>query len=177
VARATDPTVRPALEGDAEAIRAIRNAAIEHTSAIWTDRTLGPAESRKWFDEYLERRSMWVAAADGDVVAYACWAPWRTKDGYRHTFESSVYVADGHQGRGIGRLLMTTLIPAAREAGAHVLVANIEASNDASIALHRRLGFVTAGTVREVGTKFDRWLDLTIMQLVVGGGLPRRGEP
>jgi phosphinothricin acetyltransferase len=72
---------------------------------------------------------------------------------------------------------MTTLIPAAREAGAHVLVANIEASNDASIALHRRLGFVTAGTVREVGTKFDRWLDLTIMQLVVGGGPPRRGEP
>lgn len=163
----SDPTVRRAHQGDVEAVRVIRNTAIEHSPAIWTTRTLDPGASRVWFDPYLERRSMWVAEVGGEVVGYACWGPWRDKEGYRHTIGSSVYVAESHQGRGIGRHLMAILVGAARSADVHVIIADIEASNDASIALHRRLGFVAIGTVREVGTKFDRWLDLTIMQLVL----------
>lgn len=161
---------------DAEAVRAIRNDAIEHTTAIWTSVTQTPEEASAWWRELVGRGAAYVAevgpqtggpAAGGHVVGYASWAQWRAKEGYRHTVESSVYVADGRQGGGIGRQLMTALIAAARESGAHVMLADIESGNTASIALHTSLGFETAGVLREIGTKFDRWLDLTIMRLAL----------
>lgn len=126
-----------------------------------------PDEAAAWWRELVERRAAHVADAAGKVVGYASWGRWRAKDGYRFTVENSVYVAPGHQGRGVGRRLMRTVIGGAREAGAHVMLADIEAANTASIALHASLGFETVGTLREIGTKFGRWLDLTIMRLAL----------
>ena len=157
--------IRLAEGADAEAIRAIRNDVIEHSTAMWTNEQLSPGDARAWLAENLARRSAYVAEADGQVIGYANWAPWRPKDGYRHTVEDSVYLAEGHQGRGLGRDLLTTLIAGAGESGAHVMMASIEASNARSVALHERLGFELVGTAREVGTKFGRWLDLTMMRL------------
>ena len=159
--------IRLAQPGDAAALRAIRNDVIEHSTAMWTTRLLSAAEGRAWLADNLARRSAYVAEADGTVIGYANWAPWRPKDGYRHTVEDSVYLAAGHQGHGLGGDLLRSLIGAARDAGAHVMMASIEASNTPSVVLHQRAGFELVGTAREVGTKFGRWLDLTIMRLAL----------
>jgi L-amino acid N-acyltransferase len=156
--------IRPASAGDAEVIRAIRNDVIEHSTAMWTTRTLTPEDGRAWLAENLARRSAYVAEASGAVIGFANWAPWRPKDGYRHTVEDSVYLVDGHHRRGIGAELLRTLIAGAGESGAHVMMACIEATNAASVALHARHGFEVVGTAREVGHKFGRWLDLTMMR-------------
>ena len=159
--------IRPAGVEDAEAIRAIRNDVIEHSTAMWTTRLLTPEDGKAWLEENLARRSAYVAETGGDVIGFANWAPWRPKDGYRYTVEDSVYVVAGHQGQGVGAELLRTLITGASDSGAHVMMACIEATNAASVALHSRRGFELVGTARQVGTKFGRWLDLTMMSLAL----------
>jgi L-amino acid N-acyltransferase YncA len=165
--------IRLAEAADAEEIRAIRNNIIEHSTAMWTTQPVSPGDGRAWLAENMARRSAYVAEAAGQVVGYANWAPWRPKDGYRHTVEDSVYLASGHQGRGLGAELLRTLIAGATGSGAHVMMACIEASNVRSVILHERLGFELVGTAREVGVKFGRWLDLTMMRLALQDGTAR----
>jgi phosphinothricin acetyltransferase len=160
--------IRTAAADDAEAIRAIRNDVIAHSTAIWTTEPLTPRDGEAWLAENLARRSAFVAEAAGDVVGFANWAPWRPKDGYRYTVEDTVYLVARHQGRGVGNELLRALIIGASESGAHMMMACIEATNAASVALHARHGFELVGTAREVGTKFGRWLDLTMMSLALG---------
>ncbi|MEV3857368.1 N-acetyltransferase family protein [Streptomyces sp. NPDC050095] len=160
-------TVRPALSGDLDAVLAIRNHAIEHGTALWTDTPQSRDEGAAWLGAHLGRGSAYVAEADGSdgsVVGFGVYGPWKDYSGFRHTVENSVYVADGHHGRGIGNALLAALVTSATQAGLHVMIAGIEAGNAASIRLHERHGFEHAGTVREVGTKFGRWLDLTLMR-------------
>jgi phosphinothricin acetyltransferase len=159
--------IRPAAADDAEAIRAIRNDVIEHSTAMWTTKLLTPEDGTAWMKENLARRSAYVVETPGDVIGFASWSPWRPKDGYRHTVEDSLYLLADHQGRGIGTELLRTLIAAAAQSGAHVMMASIEASNAPSVALHARHGFEVVGTAREVGRKFGRWLDLTMMRLAL----------
>ena len=160
--------IRLARAADAEEIRAIRNDVIEHSTAMWTTEPVSPGDGRAWLAENLARRSAYVAEAGGQVIGYANWAPWRPKDGYRHTVEDSVYLTERPPGprprRGAARRRSST---GAGESGAHVMMACIEASNTRSVALHQRLGFELVGTAREVGTKFGRWLDLTMMRLAL----------
>jgi phosphinothricin acetyltransferase len=159
--------IRRVADDDAEAIRAIRNDVIKHSTAMWTTRLLTPRDGQAWLEENLARRSAYVAESSGNVVGFANWAPWRPKDGYRYTVEDSVYLVGAHQGRGVGAELLRTLIAGARDSGAHVMMACIEATNAPSVALHARQGFELVGTAREVGTKFGRWLDLTMMSLAL----------
>lgn len=159
-------TVRPAHRDDAEAVIGIRNHAIEHSTALWTQTPQSPAEGAAWLAVHLDRGSAFVAEAEGEVAGFAVYGPWRPQlDGFRHAVENSVYVREGFHGLGIGSALMTILISSAREAGHHVMIADIEAGNAASIRLHERFGFHHVGAMPEVGTKFGRWLDLTIMSL------------
>ncbi|WP_151479882.1 GNAT family N-acetyltransferase [Streptomyces albicerus] len=160
-------TVRPAHPHDAAVVIAIRNHAVKHSTALWTETPQSPAEGAAWFAAHLDRGSAFVAEVEGEVAGFAVYGPWRDLDGYRHTVENSVYVRESCHGLGIGSALMTALISAARQAGHHVMIADIEAGNSASIRLHERFGFRHAGTVPEVGTKFGRWLDLTIMSLTL----------
>ncbi|MFE5484686.1 GNAT family N-acetyltransferase [Streptomyces sp. NPDC056527] len=158
-------TVRPARSGDTEAIRAIRNHAIEHSTALWTHTPQSPAEAASWLHAHMERGSAFTAEVEGEVAGFAVYAPWRDLDGFRHTVEDSVYVREGRHGLGVGTALLGALIGSARAAGHHVVIADIESENTASIRLHERFGFHHVCTVPEVGTKFGRWLDLTIMRL------------
>ncbi|MFB7509071.1 GNAT family N-acetyltransferase [Streptomyces broussonetiae] len=165
---ARDPVVvkvRRARPADVAAVRAIRNHAIEHSTALWTGTPQSPDEAAGWLAGHLERGSAFVAEADGEVAGFAVYGPWRALDGYRHTVEDSVYVREGRHGLGIGSALLGALISAARESGHHVMIAGIEAENASSVRLHERFGFQHVGTVAEVGTKFGRWLDLTLMRL------------
>src|SRR5690606_21694146 len=159
-------TIRDACAGDVPAILELRNHAILHTTANWS---VTPESSDDVADWLADRRAagdaVLVADLGGSVVGDAAYAQWRPRWGYRHTAEDSVYVAEDHHGRGIGRRLLTELIIRARNSGKHVMIADIESSNVASINLHRSLGFVPAGRLPEIGHKFERWLDLSIFTL------------
>ena len=158
--------IRPAVDADLDAILAIHNDAILNSTALWTDEVVDRSEREEWLASRISSGdAVLVAIDDGDLAGYAAYAPWRTKYGYRNTVEDSVYIAAPYQGRGIGRTLLVALIDHARTAGHHVMLADIESGNAASIRLHESLGFVEVGQLREIGQKFDRWLDLTILQL------------
>ena len=158
--------IRPAADADLDAILEIHNAAIRDTLAIWTDIEVDRADRERWLAAHVaDGHPVIVAEVDGAVAGYAAYSQWREKIGYRYTVENSVYVAAGHQRQGIARALMVELIALARAAGIHVMIGAIEAGNTASIALHEQLGFEPPVIMREVGTKFDRWLDLALMRL------------
>ncbi len=162
--------IRDATEADLAAIRDIYNHAVEHTTAIWNETVVDLDNRREWFAMRRARGfPVLVAEKDGKIAGYASYGDWRAFEGFRHTVEHSVYVEKDHQGAGIGKQLMTALIKRAGENGIHVMIAGIEAGNQASIALHEKLGFRNGGTFHEVGTKFGRWLDLTFMELRVPG--------
>lgn len=160
--------IRPATDSDLDAILEIHNAAIRDSLAIWTDIEVDRADRERWFAAHeAEGHPVIVAEVDGVVAGYAAYSQWREKIGYRFTVENSVYVADAFQRRGIARALMVELIALAKAGGIHVMIAGIEAGNIASIALHEQLGFEAPVIVREVGTKFDEWLDLAFMRLAL----------
>jgi phosphinothricin acetyltransferase len=167
----TQPTlIRDATEADLAAIRDIYNHAVEHTTAIWNETVVDLDNRREWFAMRRARGfPVLVAERDGKIAGYASYGDWRAFEGFRHTVEHSVYVEKDHQGAGIGKQLMKALIKRAGENGIHVMIAGIEAGNQASIALHEKLGFRNGGTFHEVGIKFGRWLDLTFMELRVPG--------
>ena len=158
--------LRDATEADLPAILAIYNHAVAETTAIWNETLVDLDNRRAWFDQRQSRGfPILVAEVEGKIAGYASYGDWRPFDGFRHSVEHSVYVEKDFYGRGVGRALMTALIDRARTGGIHVMVAAIEAGNTGSIALHKSLGFRLVGTHHEVGQKFGRWLDLTMMEL------------
>jgi len=167
--------IRPAEAQDLEGITDIYNDAVLHTTAIWNDKLVDVANRADWLAERRAKGFPVLVAVgeEGDVLGYASFGEWRAWDGYRNTVEHSVYVHRDCRRAGIGKALLLALIGEAEHLGKHVMVAGIEAGNEASIRLHQRLGFVPAGHLREVGTKFGRWLDLVFLQLT----LPRDAEP
>lgn len=159
--------IRAANESDAEIIAEIYNDAVLNTTAIWNENRIDVANRIAWINSRQQAGFPVMVAADDEdsVLGYASYGDWRPWDGYRHTVEHSVYVHKDTRGKGAGAALMQVLIQLAREAGKHVMVAAIESENAASIALHKKLGFIESGRMTEVGTKFGRWLDLTFLQL------------
>jgi len=160
--------IRDATEADAGGILRIYNDAVANTTAIWNEQLSSLQSRLAWLDE--RRQSGYpvlVAAEEGNVFGYASFGAFRPWDGYRHTVEHSVYVDGGARQRGIGHALMNGLIARARAQGKHVMIAGIESTNEPSLALHARLGFAKVGHLRSVGRKFDRWLDLVFMQLML----------
>ena len=101
---------------------------------------------------------------DGEVAGFGSLSPYRDRPAYNTSVEDSVYVRRDRQGRGVGTLLLGSLLEAATVSGFHAVMARIVGGHAASIDLHARLGFETVGTEREVGRKFGRWLDVVIMQ-------------
>lgn len=158
--------IRFATKEDCAAIAEIYNHAVVHTAAIWNDKTVDTDNRIAWFEaRQFANFPVLVSEENGVVTGYSSYGDWRAFDGFRHTVEHSVYVHPDHQGKGLGRALLTALIEEARRRGKHVMVAGIEAQNAASLHLHETLGFITTGQMPQVGTKFGRWLDLTFMQL------------
>ena len=123
--------------------------------------------------EDLARRSLpfLVAEENGTVCGYAYASPWRPKPAYRYTVEDTVYISPAHTGRGLGRALLGALLAGCEQAGARQVIAVIaDTGSDASVQLHRRLGFTHAGLLRRVGRKHGRWIDTVLMQRELGTG-------
>jgi phosphinothricin acetyltransferase len=161
-------SILDADEANLPGILAIYNDAVQNTTAIWNETLVDLANRRAWL---LERQAqgfpVLVALDAGEVLGYASYGTWRSFEGFRHTVEHSVYVRRDQRGQGLGLRLMQALIERARAADLHVMIAAIEAENASSIRLHQRLGFVVTGQMPQVGRKFERWLDLTFMQLIL----------
>ena len=101
---------------------------------------------------------------DDEVVGFASLSPYKERAAYRTTVEDSVYVRRDHHGKGIGKALLGEMLDVARRHGFHSVMARIEATREPSVALHRSCGFELVGIEREVGRKFNRWLDIALMQ-------------
>lgn len=108
-----------------------------------------------------------VAEVDGRFAGYAYASPFRPRPAYRYGVEGSIYVEETARGQGVGRALLIALIDRTRALGLRHIIGAVSDSDTsvASIALHRSLGFREAGVYRQVGWKFERWLDVTLMQL------------
>lgn len=160
--------IRDANLADLPAILAIYNHAVLHTTAVWNE-TPGTLEDRQaWLAEKHRRGfPVLVAEREGQVCGFASYGDFRPWPGYARTIEHSVYVDPAAHRLGIGRALMVELIARARQAGYHCLIGGIDAANAGSIALHQALGFAEVGRLPQVGRKFDNWLDLLFLQLML----------
>lgn len=157
------------------AILQIMNEAIVNSTALYDYKPRDPSSMAPWFEAKRAKGfPVWGAIDDAEnLVGFASYGTFRAWPAYKYSVEHSVYVAPGQQGRGIGKLLMERLIRSASEQQLHSLIGGIDASNAASVAFHQKLGFVHAGTIKEAGFKFGRWLDLAFYQLL----LPTPLEP
>lgn len=162
--------LRSAVEADLADILDIYNDAILHTTAVY-HYTAQSLESRlQWFHDKVESGYPVIAAEEaGRVVGFATYGPFRPWPAYKYTVEHSVYVHKEHRGKGIGKRLLQEIVRLASEREYAMMVAGIDASNGDSIALHRKLGFTHAGTIRKAGYKFGRWLDLAFYELELPG--------
>jgi L-amino acid N-acyltransferase YncA len=158
--------VRPAVSSDVEAITLIYAHHVTYgTGSFETEPPDSREIARRW-NEVMARGLPWlVAELGGEIGGYAYAAPYRARIAYGHTVEDSIYVRADRVGTGLGKLLMPALIAATQACGMHQMIAVIgDSANEASISLHRRFGFRDAGLLKDVGFKFDRWLDTVFMQ-------------
>lgn len=160
--------IRNAADEDLPQLLTIYNEIIANTTAVYDYDPHTLEMRRKWFETKKEQGfPVFVAEEDDKIVGFSSIGPFRAWAAYKYTVENSVYVASGQRGKGIGKLLMPPLIQAARHLNLHTIVAGIDASNDASIRLHQYFGFEEVAHFRQVGFKFDRWLDLKFLQLII----------
>ncbi|MGB1504390.1 MAG: GNAT family N-acetyltransferase [Acidimicrobiales bacterium] len=156
--------IRNATVGDAERLMSIYNHEVEHSTATFdlVPRTLD--EQRAWITDRLGALGVIVAEHDGRVVGFASLSPYRNRPAYNTSVENSIYVDEAARGLGVGKALLTELVDMARARGFHTILAFIASTEQASEALHRSCGFEVTGRHKEVGRKFGRWLDVTVMQ-------------
>jgi L-amino acid N-acyltransferase YncA len=157
-----------ATAADLPGLLAIYNEVIATSTAVYSYLPVTLEERRQWWQARLAQGYPVLVARNRDGVAgFASFGDFRAWPGYRFTVEHSVHVRADGRGRGIGTQLVGALIPRAAALGKHVMIAGVDAANTPAIRFHERLGFTHAGTLREVGYKFDRWLDLLFLQRAI----------
>jgi L-amino acid N-acyltransferase YncA len=156
-------------ESHAEAILTIFNDAIANTTSLYEyyPRTLETIQ--QWFEDKRKGNYPIIGVVDdvGRLRGFGTYGVFRVRPAYKYTVEHSLYVDAQFRGRGLGNVLMREVIAAAESQNYHVLVGGVDSSNAVSIALHKKFGFSHCGTLRQVGFKFGRWLDLDFYQLVL----------
>lgn len=165
-------TIRPSERRDVAAITAIYGWHVHHGTGTFELDAPDEAETARRRDAVLAGDLPWlVAEAGGEVVGYAYASRFRPRPAYHFCLEDSIYVAPGAQGRGVGRLLLAELLARCQARGARQMLAVIgDSANLASIGLHRAQGFAPVGLLAAAGWKFERWIDVVIMQRALGTG-------
>jgi L-amino acid N-acyltransferase len=157
--------VEDARESDLQGLVAIYNDVLATSTAIFSHVPVSLEERTQWWRARASQGYPVLVARDArGVLGYASFGDFRAWPGYRFTVEHSVHVRADRRGRGIGTVLVTHLIARAAALGKHVMIGGVDADNAGSIRFHERLGFEPAGRLREVGYKFERWLDLVFLQ-------------
>jgi len=163
-----DPTtIRTAEARDAAAIADIYNHYVRSSTATFDTVEKTVEDRLVWLRDHDEAHPVLVAEDDGRVIAWGSLTEWATRPAWRHTVEVSVYVHNGAVGVGVGPRLVDALVERARIAGHHALIAQIVADNESSLNMARRAGFERVGTLKEVGYKFQQWLDVALVERVL----------
>ena len=160
--------VRDAVENDLPAMLTIYNDVIVNTTAVYDYEPHTPEMRIAWFNTKKEQGfPVFVAEGDGKILGLSSIGPFRAWAAYKYSVENSIYVAANTRGKGIGKMLMPPIIEAAKALGMHTIIAGIDAANEVSLHLHKSFGFEEVAHFKQVGYKFDRWLDLKFLQLII----------
>ena len=153
----------------AEPIREILNDAILNSTALYDYKPRTPDMMMNWFAAKRAGNFPVIGALadDGTLMGFGSYGTFRAFPAYKYTVEHSLYIASPYRGRGLGKVLLQEILSHARAQNYHVLVGAIDSQNAVSIQLHQRFGFAHAGTIRQAGFKFGRWLDLVFYQLIL----------
>jgi phosphinothricin acetyltransferase len=154
--------IRPATRDDLQAIVGIYNWAVNQTFATIDSEPLDTEEAEAWWEAHGRRSKLIVSTDESGVIGWARLFPWKQR-GF-DVVEDLVYVDPVHQGRGIGRALLAELIKEAQGLGYKTIVATVAADNRSGLELHTKLGFEMVGTIRNAANKFDRWMDIALVQ-------------
>lgn len=158
--------IRPALAADADAIAHIYNHYIRNTTVTFEETPVSAQEMTIRIEEFDAASLPWlVLELDGHVIGYTYASKWKGRCAYRFSVESTVYLDPAHTGRGLGTSLYAALFAAVRDKGMHVAIGGIALPNAASVALHEKLGLEKVAHFKEVGFKFERWIDVGYWQL------------
>lgn len=149
-----------------EGITEIYNEAVLTTTATFDLEPVGLDEQRIWFAEHGNKYPIFVALEDDNVLGWISLSKWSGRCAYADTAEISIYIRDGFRGKGIGRMLMEKVLAEGKETGIHTVIARIADESEASIRLHESAGFTHIGTMKEVGKKFGKLLDVHMMQKI-----------
>ncbi len=162
--------IRRAHAGDADGIARIYNHAVLRLAATAQETVQTVEERAAWLAAHdAENLPVFVAALDDAVVGWSSLSTFHARSGYRFTVENSVYVHADWCGQGLGKRLLGPLVQEAHKLGYHAIMAWLDGENAASMALHAGFGFVEVGRFREVMRKFDRWLDVVVLELLLTG--------
>lgn len=159
-----DFEIRLATEGDVGDITRIYNFAIEHTTATFDIEPQTIGDRLQWFKGRTHAYPIIVATIDDQVVGWGEIKRYGDRKAYRYSVEDAIYIDPDFQGQGIGTALLQRLIEISREKGYHTILALVVGGNEPSMRLHQTFGFEEVGIMREVGRKFDIWLDVVILQ-------------
>ena len=160
--------IREATKEDLPQILDIYNDVILHTTAVYNYDPHTLEMRTEWFETKQQQGfPVFVAEESKVIVGFSSFGPFRAWQAYQYTVENSVYVKSDCRGKGVGKMLIKPLIEAAKNLDLHAIVAGIDASNEVSLALHKQFGFVEVAHFKEVGYKFNRWLDLIFMELIL----------
>ena len=170
--------IRLASEADAAAIASIYRHYVEGSWISFEDTPPDGAEmTRRIIGERPGFHPWFVAEEDGRLLGYAASSPFRARSAYRWTVETGIYLAPDAHGRGIGKALLSTLLGVLERQGYAAAIGAIALPNDASVALHEKLGFTYAGTYRGVGFKLGQWLDVGLWERELAPRAAAPGEP
>lgn len=159
--------IRSATPADVSAICSIYNHYIENTVITFEEDPLTEDEMAERIQAYSEKYVYIVHEEDGEVIGYAYGSSWRTRRAYRFSTETTVYLKDGAEGKGIGTLLYSELIERLKEKGFHSLIGCITLPNEKSVRLHEKMGFKKVAHFHEAGWKFNQWLDVGFWEKLV----------
>ena len=160
--------IEDATEEDLPDILAIYNDVIATSTAVFSEEPVTLEDRRGWFVARTEQGYPVLVSRDAQGVAgFGSFGDFRSWPGYRFTVEHSVHVRTDRRGQGIGTALVAALVERARALGKHAVIAGVDAGNTASLRMHERLGFVVVARLPEVARKFDRWLDLVFLELLL----------
>ena len=159
-------SIRAARPGDLSAINDIYNHYVVHSTTTYDVVPITAEERARWFAEHGPEHPVIVAERGGEVLGFGSLSRFRTRFAYRHSAEDSVFVRHDCFRQGIGSAILTDLVVRAKAIGHHTVIGGIDGEQEASILLHARHGFEEVARFREVGYKFERWLDVVFMQRV-----------
>ena len=161
--------IRPAAEPDVPGILTIYNEIVVNSTATYNDTPVTLDNRLDWFHSRIRSGYPVLVATDdtGSILGFSSFGDFRTWPGYRFTVEHTVHIHPNHRNQGIGTQLILQLLPIARSLGKHVIIGGIDSENTGSIRLHERLGFKRVAHLPEVGFKFNRWLDLVLLQRIL----------